>query len=68
MAREKRCPFGIRARFCKYQRTYAKDALAAIEMKLVFFCVLDTAEDCPELKGIFNGGIRSLRQPRLYHT
>ena len=61
MTKEKECPFGIRARFCKYQKTYAKDAFSAMEGKLVFLCTLDNAEDCPELKKILNEEIRSLR-------
>lgn len=47
---EKECPFGIRARFCKYQKTSAQDVVSAMEGKLLFICTLDRAEDCPELK------------------
>jgi hypothetical protein len=68
MIKEKKCPFGIRARFCKYQRTYAKDAFSVMEGKLLFLCVLDKAGDCLELEKIVNEETRSLRQARTYHT
>ena len=68
MTKEKKCPFGIRARVCKYQETYTKDAFSAMERELLFLCVLDKVEDCPELKEILNEETTLLRQPRLYHT
>lgn len=68
MTKEKKCPFGIRTRFCKYQKTYANDVLSAMEGKLLSLCTLDKVEDCPELKRILNEETRSLHQPRLYHT
>ena len=68
MTKEEKCPFGIRARFCKYQKTYAKDAFSAMEGKLLFICTVDKAEDCAELKMVVNEKSRSLRQVRTYHT
>lgn len=68
MTKEKKCPFGIGARFCKYQKTYTRDAFSAMEGELVFLCTLDKVENCPELKNVVNIETSSLRQPRLYHT
>ena len=68
MTKEKKCPFGIGARFCEYQKTYAKDAFSAMEGKLLFLCTLDRAKDCPELKKLVNEETRSLHHLRLYHT
>ena len=61
MVRGKICPFGIEAKFCKYQRTYAKDLVVAAEMKLIFFCVLDAKEECLQLKRMLNETFKSLR-------
>lgn len=68
MTKEKECPFGIRARFCKYQKTYAEDVLSAIEGKLLFICTLDKAEDCPEVKKMVGDEARSPHHFPLYHT
>ncbi len=68
MTKEKECPFGIRARSCKYQRTYAKDVFSAIEGKLLFVCTLDKADDCPEVKNMVDDEARSLHHFPLYHT
>ena len=59
MIKERKWPFGIRARFCQYQKTYAEDVLSAMEGKLFFLCTLDKVEDCPELNKIFNEETRS---------
>ena len=68
MIKETKCPFGIRARLCKYQKTYAKDVFSAIGGKLLFLCTLDRVEGCPELKKIVNEKTRSPHHLRLYHT
>ena len=68
MTRKKECPFGIRVRFCKYQKTYARDIFSAVEGRLLFLCMLGKVGDCPELKDIVNEETRPLRQPHLYHT
>jgi hypothetical protein len=68
MTKEKQCPFGIRARFCKYQKTYAKDALSAIEGNLLFICALDKADDCLETERMINEKTRSPRLPRICRT
>jgi len=68
MTKEKECPFGIRVRFCKYQKTYAEDVLSAMEGKLLFICTLDKAEDCPEVKKMVGDEARSLHHFPLYHT
>jgi len=45
------CPFGIEARFCKHQESYARDTLSAMKGHIVFFCKLDNPlRDCPRLK------------------
>jgi len=47
----KECPFGVEARFCKYQETYAKDLISAAKGELIFLCKLDNhLENCPMLK------------------
>jgi len=68
MTKEKECPFGIRVRFCKYQKTYAEDVLSAMEGKLLFICTLDKAEDCPEVKKMADDEARSLHHFPLHHT
>lgn len=68
MAKQKKCPFGIRARFCKYQKTYAMNVFSAMEGKLLFICTLDKAEDCPEVKNMVDDAARSLHHFPLYHT
>lgn len=44
------CPFGIQARDCKYQETFAKDIKSAMEGDLAFVCMLDRKYECPKLK------------------
>ena len=68
MTKEKQCPFGIGARFCKYQKTYAQDVFSAMEGKLLFLCTLAKAEDCLELEKIVSEEIRSLYQFHPRHT
>lgn len=68
MTKEKQCPFGIKARFCKYQKTYAKDTLSAIEGNLLFICALDKVDDCLEIDRIVNGETRPPYSPRIRHT
>jgi len=50
----KECPFGIEARFCKYQETFANDILSAMGGELVLFCILDKMENCPQIKDLQN--------------
>lgn len=68
MANQKECPFGITAKFCKYQKTYAKDVFSAMEGKLLFICMLNKAEGCPEVKNIVDDEARSLHHFPLHHT
>jgi len=68
MTKVKKCPFGLRTRFCKYQKTYAEDIFSAMEGELLFLCTLDTVEDCPELQKIVDTETRALHRFRPRRT
>jgi len=54
LAKEEKCLFGIKGRFCQHQETRTRNIISAIGGDLVFICKLSSwnnlAGDCPMYK------------------